>query len=147
MKTRYVLLILTVLALFALITVGAFVTADNAGDACGSQIGTDYPLCQGQFFPPLQVAAIAEWSHRVLASLSALLLFLTTFLYWRAKDSPRSARRSLYVASAIIVFEIALGAAVVASEESLAWLVTLHQANAMLVFGLASMASAFAYKS
>ena len=134
---------LTTVLVFALIVVGAYVTAANAGGACGSAIGTDYPLCRGSIFPPLQAAPIAEWTHRVLASLSALFLFITTFVYSRAKESRALVRRSLYAASLLIVFEIILGAAVVVTVEP-AWLVTLHQADAILVFGLAAVASATA---
>jgi cytochrome c oxidase assembly protein subunit 15 len=135
------MLLLTVLSLFSLIVVGAYVTAANDGSACGSAIGTDYPLCQGSIFPPLQAAPIAEWSHRVLASLSALFLFVTTLLFWRAKDSVLAVRTSLYVATVLIIFEIVLGAAVVVAIEP-AWLVTLHQADAMLVFGVTVAATA-----
>ncbi|MGP8125033.1 MAG: COX15/CtaA family protein [Nitrososphaerales archaeon] len=135
MQIRFILLLLTVVSLFALLTVGAYVTVAGAGDACGSNLGQDYPLCLGHLFPPLQLAPIAEYTHRLLASLSSLFLFVATFLFWRTKDSPRSARRSLYLASFLIVVEVILGAAVVATTEP-AWLVTLHQANALLVFGL-----------
>lgn len=140
MRARDYLLLLTVLLVFSLIVVGAFVTAAGFGGACGSAIGTDYPLCQGSIFPPLSAAPIAEWSHRVLASLSALFLFVTTFIFWRAKDSPLAARRSLYVATTLMIFEILLGAAVVLAVEP-AWLVTLHQADALLVFGLTTVAA------
>ena len=91
--------------------------------------------------PPLQSAPIAEYTHRLLASLSSLFLFVTAFLFWRTKTSPLAARRSLYLASLLIVAEVVLGAAVVATTEP-AWLVTLHQANALLVFGLAVSALA-----
>jgi len=134
LQTKVILLLITVVSLFALLTVGAYVTVAGAGDACGSSLGQDYPLCQGHLFPPLQLAAIAEYTHRLLASLSSLFLFCTTFLFWRSKDSPLAARRSLYLASLLIVAEVVLGAAVVATTEP-AWLVTLHQANALLVFG------------
>jgi len=141
LQARVILLLVTIISVFSLIVVGAYVTAANDGGACGSAIGTDYPLCQGSILPPLQAAPIAEWSHRVLASLSALLLFVTTFFYWRAKGSPLAVRRSLYAASVLIVFEIVLGAAVVVAVEP-AWLVTLHQADAILVFGLTAAAGA-----
>jgi len=146
MRIRSLMLVLTVVSLFLLIVVGAFVTADGAGDACGNALGTDYPGCLGHLFPPLRLAPIAEWSHRVLASLSALFLFVTTFLFWRAKDSPIAARRSLYLATVLIIFEIVLGAAVVVAVEP-PGLVTLHQANAMLIFGLTAVAGAFAYRA
>ena len=134
LQTKGVLLVASVVSIFALLTVGAFVTAENYGGECGSLVGQDYPLCQGRLFPPLQAGPVAEYAHRLLASLSSLLLFLTTFLFWRSKDSLPASRRSLYVASLLIIAEVILGAAVVVGAEP-AWLVTLHQANALLVFG------------
>lgn len=146
MRARYVLLYITILSVFSLLVVGAYVTAANFGGACGSDLGTDYPLCLGHIFPPLQAGPIAEYSHRILASLSSLLLFVTTFLFWRAKDPDPAARRSLYAASLLIIAEVVLGAAVVTTSEP-AWLVTLHQADALLVFGLTVAASAFSRRT
>jgi heme A synthase len=134
MRLRSAFLLLTLATIFALLTVGAYVTAAGYGDACGSSVPSDYPLCQGHLLPPLQAAPIAEYSHRLLASLSTLFLFVTTFLFWRDKGAPGGARRSLYAASMLIVAEVFLGAAVVAATEP-TWLVTLHQADALLVFG------------
>jgi len=141
MRIRTILLIATVITLFALLTVGAYVTVAGDGDACGSSVPNDYPLCQGHFLPPPVLGAIAEYSHRVLASLSSLFLIITTFLFWRSKDPPVAAKQSLYVASLLIIAEIILGAAVVATIEP-PWLVTIHQANALIVFGFAVAALA-----
>ncbi len=134
MKTRDALLVLTVVSLFALLTVGAFVTVGNYGADCGSSLGQDYPLCLGHLLPPAELGPVAEYSHRLLASLSSLFLFITTFLFWRDKDGVPAVRRSLYVATFLIILEVALGAAVVVTVEP-PWLVTVHQANALLVFG------------
>ena len=141
MQAKGVLLVASVVSIFALLTVGAFVTAGNYGGECGSLLGQDYPLCQGHLLPPLQLGPVAEYTHRLLASLSSVLLFVTTLLYWKSKDSSLATRRLLYVASFLIVAEIVLGAAVVVGSEP-AWLVTIHQANALLVFGFAVAALA-----
>ncbi len=142
MRTRTALLVLSVVALFALLTVGAFVTVGGYGDACGSSVPQDYPLCQGSLLPPLQLGPIAEYSHRLLASLSSLFLLLTAIAFWRDKESPVSARRSVYLAFLLILAEVVLGALVVATVEP-PWLVTVHQANALLVFGFAVAGLAF----
>ena len=145
MQGKAALLILTTATLFSLLVVGAYVTAANFGFACGSNLGQDYPLCLGQLFPPLQLGPIAEYTHRVLASLSTLFLFVTTFLFWRSKDTPTQVRRSLILASVLIVLEVLIGAAVVVQVEP-AWLVTLHQANALLVFALTVGATALTFR-
>jgi heme a synthase len=143
LKARNTLLLLTVVLVFSLIVVGAYVTAAGFGAACGTNIGTDWPLCNGNLFPPPQVGPVAEYMHRILASFSTLFLFVTTFLFWRNKDSPISARRLLYLSSFLIVVEILLGGAVV-TQELEAVLVTIHQANALLVFGFTAAAGAVA---
>lgn len=146
MKTRNILLCATLVSVFALIVVGAYVTAGNYGSACGNNIGTDWPLCQGALLPPPQLPAIAEYSHRLLATLSSVFLFVTTFAFWRARETPLPARRSLYAASLLIVVEILLGGAVITSNLATV-LVTIHQANALLIFGFTVAAGAFVTRS
>jgi cytochrome c oxidase assembly protein subunit 15 len=143
LKARVILLLLTVVLVFSLIVVGAYVTAGGYGAACGTNLGSDWPLCNGNLLPPPQIGPVAEYSHRILASLSTLFLFVTTFLFWRGKDSPGSVRKLLYLASVLIVVEIVLGGAVVTQELEAA-LVTVHQADALLIFGLTAAAGALA---
>ena len=145
MPGKGALLVLTTATLFSLLVVGAYVTAGGYGGACGSNLGQDYPLCQGQLLPPPQQGPVAEYTHRLLASLSTLFLFVTTFVFWRAKDTQFQVRRQLILASFLIVLEVLIGAAVVVQVEP-AWLVTLHQANALLVFALSVGAPAIYFR-
>lgn len=145
MSARNALLVATLVSVFALIVVGAYVTAADFGEACGSNLGTDWPLCNGNFFPPPQVGPVAEYSHRILASLSTLFLFVTTAMFWRASDAAGAVKKLLVVASLLIVVEIVLGGVVV-TQDLEAVLVTLHQANALLIFGLTAAASALALR-
>ena len=145
MSARNALLVATLVAVFALIVVGAYVTAADFGEACGSNLGTDWPLCYGNLFPPPPIGPVAEYSHRILASLSTLLLFVTTFMFWRASDAAGAVKKLLVVASLLIVVEIVLGGVVV-TQDLEAVLVTLHQANALLIFGLTAAASALALR-
>jgi heme A synthase len=135
MQGGLVLLTATVTALFLLLVVGAYVTAAMFGDACGATVPSDWPLCLGNLLPPPLLAPVAEYSHRLLAAVSTLLLFVTTFVFWRQKQHP--ADRILLGASLLLIGEILLGGAVVATEELYAVLVALHQAIGILVFGLA----------
>lgn len=123
-------------SLFALIVVGAYVAAAGFGGACGSNIPADWPGCLGGLFPPLLLAPVAEYTHRLLAALSTLLLLVTTFLYWRSGATPRSAKLVLVSASVLLVVQVLLGGVVIAQEEE-AVLVAVHQALATLIFGLA----------
>jgi heme A synthase len=145
MLPRNVLILVTMVAVFSLIAVGAYVTAAGFGEACGSNLGTDWPLCNGNLLPPPQVGPVAEYSHRILASLSTLFLFVTTFVFWRAKDASSSIKKLLLAASLLIVLEVVLGGIVV-TQDLEAVFVTIHQANALLIFGLSVAAAAVAFR-
>jgi len=145
LQARNSLLGLTVVVLFSLLVVGAYVTAAEYGGMCGVNTPEDWPLCNGQLLPPPDMGSIVEYTHRILASLSGLLLILTTVVFWRAKDSPSAARKLLYLALASIIAEIVVGGVVVNTGLS-APIVTLHQAIALLVFGFTVGAAAFSYR-
>ena len=66
-----------VVAMFALIVLGALVRAHGAGLAC-----PDWPLCFGEFVPRMNLRVAFEWSHRVLAGQRRAVL--------AALGSPRS---------------------------------------------------------
>lgn len=141
MNGRNALLVVSVCLLFALLVVGAAVTAGNFGAECGVNVlQQDWPLCNGHLFPPLVLGPIVEYSHRILASLSALFLILTTVMFSRAKPKPRE-RTLVYASTALIFVEIGVGGVVVNTNLSAA-VVTLHQALAILIFGLAVAAAA-----
>ncbi len=83
--------------------------------------------------------------HRILASLSGLLLLTTALVFWRARDIPASARRLLYLAVLSIIVEIGLGGALVNAGLP-PELATLHQAIALLIFGLVVAAGAISLR-
>ena len=142
MNGRNALLIVSVCLLFALLVVGAAVTAGNFGAECGVNVlQQDWPLCNGHLFPPLALGPMVEYSHRILASLSALFLILTTVSFSRARPPKPRERALVYAATALIFVEIGVGGVVVNTNLSAA-VVTLHQALAILIFGLAVAAAA-----
>ena len=57
------LALLTALAAFALVVLGGVVRVTGSGLGC-----PDWPLCHGGIFPPLQMEAVLEYSHRLVAS-------------------------------------------------------------------------------
>ncbi len=146
MRARNFLLGLTVVTLFSLLVVGAYVTVAGYGGACGVNTPEDWPLCNGQLIPPPDIGSIVEYTHRIFASLSGLFLILTTVAFWRDKASPSTARKLLYLALGSIIAEIVLGGIVVNTDLS-APVVTLHQALALLVFGFVVGAASFNHAS
>jgi len=141
MQAKYVLLLLAAASLFTTIVVGAYVTVANYGDSCGSSVPQDWPTCLGGLFPPLQIAPVMEYTHRLFAALSTLFLLLTTVAFWRSRDAEKVVKRAVYVAMLLLVAQVLLGGVVIAQEEE-ALLVAAHQGLAILTFGVAVAAFA-----
>ena len=75
---------LTILSLYLLMIMGAFVTSTGSGLAC-----PDWPLCYGTIRPPFRMHIWFEWGHRLLGGATGLLLILSTIFVWmRYKGSP-----------------------------------------------------------
>lgn len=66
----------TILALL-LVMVGALVRATGSGLGC-----PDWPRCFGSWIPPMEKAAIIEYSHRFVASIVGFLVLAVTVLAW-----------------------------------------------------------------
>lgn len=141
MRANYVLLLLSIAALFTVIVVGAYVTVAGFGDACGSSVPQDWPTCLGGLFPPLQLAPMMEYTHRLFAALSTLFLLLTTYAFWRDRTAEPVVKRTVYVAMLLLVAQVLLGGVVIAQQEA-SLLVAAHQGLAVLTFGLAVAAFA-----
>ncbi len=141
MRVQYLLLLLSIASLFIVIVVGAYVTVAGFGDACGSSVPQDWPTCLGGLFPPLQLAPVMEYTHRLFAALSTLLLLLTAVAFWRDRVSETVVKRTVYVSFALLVAQVLLGGVVIAQvEESV--IVAAHQGLAVLTFGVAVAAFA-----
>jgi len=136
MAGKHALLLLTIASLFLAIVVGAYVTVAGFGDACGSNIPRDWPACLGGLLPPPQLGPIMEYLHRIFAALSTLLLLVTTALFWRDMETASMVKRTLLVASGLLIVQVLLGGVVIAQAEE-AVLVAAHQGLAILTFGLA----------
>ncbi|MEO5616376.1 MAG: COX15/CtaA family protein [Candidatus Eisenbacteria bacterium] len=62
----------TTALMFVLIVIGSVVRTTGSGLAC-----PDWPLCNGQWIPPMQFNVMIEWLHRLVALLVSLLLVAT----------------------------------------------------------------------
>ena len=135
MKVARALVLLSVVSIFSLIVVGAYVAAADFGGDCGYAVPSDWPLCQGNLLPPPQLGPIVEYMHRVLAAVSSLILVLAAVAVLRAKDFDRSARRLVLLSLALIFVQVIVGGVVIAQQLQ-AGLVAVHQGLAVLIFGL-----------
>lgn len=113
---------------FATVTSAAIVAKSGASLACST-----WPSCDGALLPDLADPLIrANFTHRLLAALSALALSILALRAMRAAMAPGTAR--LAEAAAILVWlEVGLGALTVWSEIATE-LAVLHQALGVAVF-------------
>ena len=66
----------TTISVFAMLVLGGVVRVTESGLGCGD----DWPLCSGQWLPPLESKAIIEYAHRVAASFLVGPLIFATFV-------------------------------------------------------------------
>jgi heme A synthase len=102
---------LSILATFVLIVIGGIVRVSDSGLGCGpAGSGTEgWPLCEGRVVPFLQTHAVIEFSHRVAATVVAILILV---MVWRAFRSLREHRwivRGSVVAGVLVLAQAALG--------------------------------------
>ena len=115
---------------YLLIVLGAVVRITGSGMGCGDH----WPLCNGHLFPPLNdIGTVIEWSHRLVAALvSTLVVALAVYDWWLHRAAGRPAVRPSFVALALLILQILLGAITVKLELP-AWSIVLHLGTAMLL--------------
>jgi protoheme IX farnesyltransferase len=123
------LAVAAVVSTYLLIVIGAVVRVTGSGDGCGP----DWPTCRGQLLPPLEVDALIEFTHRLVAAATSTLILAIPVAAWLW----RRERRILVPATLIPILlacQIVLGAVVV-------WMglhpmaVLVHLGFAMLILG------------
>jgi heme A synthase len=102
----------------------------------GSGLGCpDWPLCHGRPYPPANLHAIIEYSHRAVGSVTGVLIIATVVAAWVVWRARRPAVAWIATASLIgVVGEGALGGVVVVNELA-SWLVLIHLGLAMIILG------------
>lgn len=132
---------LTAIAVYALIVAGSVVRVTGSGLGC-----PDWPLCYGQVVPPPDLAALIEFSHRVIAALGGGLLLATLVAAWRRYRQRRDVLIPASVAAGLLPVQVPLGGLIVATElEPL--VVAVHLGMAMLIFAATLATAAAAHRS
>src|SRR5439155_9547806 len=125
------LVLAALLATYLLVIVGAAVRAFGAGLAC-----PDWPLCHAAPVPPAgDTLATIEWSHRVVAGITGLLILAVAGWALLRSALPRIVRFGAFLALVLVVFQALLGAGAVLSELAQE-IVTAHLATALTLLGL-----------
>jgi heme A synthase len=124
------LAVLTAVFAYLQIALGGVVRVSGSGLGC-----PDWPLCHGRPYPPANLHAIIEYSHRTVGSVTGVLIIATVILAWLVWRTRRPVVAWLATASLIgVVGEGVLGGVVVANELA-SWLVLVHLGLAMLILG------------
>lgn len=121
---------LTAIFAYLQIALGGVVRVSGSGLGC-----PDWPLCHGRPYPPADIHAIVEYSHRAVGTLTGVLIIATVILAWVVYRARRPVVAWLASASLIgVVAEGALGGIVVAHDLA-SWLVLVHLGLAMMILG------------
>jgi heme A synthase len=121
------------------IALGGVVRVSGSGLGC-----PDWPLCHGRPYPPADVHAIIEYSHRAVGSVTGVLIIATVVAAWTVWRTRRPIVAWLASASLIgVLGEGLLGAGVVANDLA-SWLVLIHLGLAMIILGFLVAAAVMA---
>ncbi|MBK5229718.1 MAG: COX15/CtaA family protein, partial [Thermoleophilia bacterium] len=126
-----------VVVVFLLIVLGGVVRVSDSGLGCGPG-GSGlhgWPLCNGRLVPGLDLNHILEYSHRVVASTSGLIIFALVIWAWRRLRANKTILRLTGAAAALVLFEGVLGGATVEYDLD-ETLVATHLGIAMIILGL-----------
>jgi heme A synthase len=126
--------------LVALMTVvlGSWTRINGAGLTC-----PDWPLCHGRLVPSLTDGTLWEWTHRLLASIVALLLIALIAVAWSKRRRSPFIGPTLAVIAVLFVVQIFLGAETVRLANA-PTSVVLHWATAMALIAALSAMAVFA---
>jgi heme a synthase len=114
---------------FLLAVLGSWVRINGAGMTC-----PDWPLCHHALVPALVGGVALEWSHRLVALLTGVLVIPALWAGWRARRQIGGVTPVLAFIGAVFVLQIALGGLTVALSNS-PWSVVVHWGTAMLFVG------------
>ena len=115
-----ILLGVTILAMFGLITLGALVRATDSGLGC-----PDWPLCQGKLIPAFDYHVIIEYSHRMTASVVGILVVASAIMVWWKHRNSRILTTLMTFAVIALLVQVILGGITVVNELP-AGIVTAH---------------------
>jgi protoheme IX farnesyltransferase len=120
------------IATYVLIVVGGLVRATDSGLGC-----PDWPLCFGDWFPPAELHAWIEHSHRLIAAVAVgpLVAAVGLITLFSARRRDRALLAAALAAGILVVVQAWLGGQVVI-QQLRAELVAAHLAMALTVLAL-----------
>jgi heme A synthase len=126
----------TIVATLALILIGGIVRVSDSGLGCGpgGSGAEGWPLCDGRVLPFLETNTIIEFSHRVAATIVAVLIAALVVVAWRRLRDRRQIVRLSIAAGVLVLAQAALGGLTVESGLH-EYAVAAHLGLAMVLLG------------
>ena len=127
----------TLFSLFALISIGGYVSASGVGLTC-----PDWPLCPAGLVPMNEF--LVEYFHRSIAAATGLLVIVTMAFTLKSRTPPRGMKIASLIAGSAVVGQITLGAFVIV-ERLHAILVTAHLGLGLVLFAMVLIIVLYSY--
>ena len=124
--------------LYSLMFIGGYISAAGLGLTC-----PEWPLCPNGVMPNDEY--FIEWTHRLIAATTGVLIIATMIVTWINKDANRKIRFTSSFASALVVTQITLGAIVIDTKLH-AVLVSVHLGIGILLFSMVLLTVLFAFR-
>ena len=118
--------------------IGGYVSSAGLGLTC-----PEWPLCPNGVLPNEEY--FIEWTHRLIAATTGMLIVATTIGTWITKNSGRNMRITSTLAAIFVVTQIALGAIVIDLKLH-AVLVSIHLGIGILLFAMVLLTTLFAFR-
>ena len=118
--------------------IGGYISAAGLGLSC-----PDWPLCPGGLLPGEDY--IIEWTHRLIAATTGILIIATAIGSWINKNSDAKIRTTSIMAAVFVIVQITLGAVVIDTQLH-AILVAIHLGIGILLFAMMLLTTLFAFR-
>ena len=120
----------SVIFLLGLIILGGVVRITDSGLGC-----PDWPFCHGKVIPSSDPATLIEYSHRMVAAVTGLIIVITGLVIWRSHRRERILTSPIILAILLLIVQVILGWITVRTELN-EWLVMAHLTVAQSVLAL-----------
>jgi heme A synthase len=127
----------TLITTFVLVIVGGIVRVSDSGLGCGPAGSglNGWPFCNGDIVPGLDLNAVIEYTHRVLAAIVGVLMIALAVIAIRRAREHRGLVRAAVAAAVLVLAQGLLGAATVEKDLD-EGLVAAHLGLAMVLLAL-----------